>query len=75
MANKTAAQRVAQEVRANMARRGRTQSDIATALGISQTAISRRLSGSVPWDVNELELVATALDVPIAELLPTEASA
>ncbi len=75
MANKTAAQRVAQEVRANMARRGRTQSDIATALGISQTAISRRLSGSVPWDVNELELVATALDVPLADLLPSEASA
>ncbi len=75
MANKTAAQRVAQEVRANMARRGRTQSDIATALGISQTAISRRLSGFVPWDVNELELVATALDVPLADLLPSEASA
>ncbi len=75
MANKTAAQRVAQEVRANMARRGRTQSDIATALGISQTAISRRLSGSVPWDVNELELVATALDVPLADLLPSEVEA
>ncbi len=69
----TAAARVAASVRAEMARRRVTQSDVAKALGMKQTAVSRRLTGQVPFDVNELTAVAAFLGVPVAALLGAHA--
>jgi len=63
------AQRVAAEVRAAMARNRVSQEAVARALGVSQTAVSRRLSGVVPFDINELECVAQFLGVPIQQLV------
>jgi len=61
--------RVAANVRAEIARRGLRQPAIAEACGLSQTGLSKRLNGHVPWGVNELAKAADALGVPVAVLL------
>lgn len=65
----THAQRVGASVRAEMARHGITQQDLAAALGITQTAVSRRIRGTVPFDVAELPLVAAAIGCDVDTLL------
>ena len=65
----TTVQRVADTVRAEMARRRVTQTSIANDLHISQAALSRRLSGMVPFDVKELSALASLLDMPVSSLL------
>lgn len=57
-------------VRAEMARAGVTQATIAAALGLSQAAVSARLLGKTPFDVNELTVIAGVLGVAAADLLP-----
>ena len=57
-------------VRAEMARRGLTQTALADRLHISQTQVSARLRGRVPFDVNELTRVAEVLGVSLSTLLP-----
>lgn len=71
----TPAERVATEIRAHLARQRKTQAQIAGHLGISQQAVSRRMSGAQPFDVDELHRVAAFLDVPVASLLGTDAAA
>ncbi|MET8908353.1 helix-turn-helix transcriptional regulator [Micromonospora sp. NPDC004551] len=61
---------VASEIRAEMARREMTQQALAPLIGMSQQALSRRLRGEHPFDTAELERVANALGVPVAEFLP-----
>jgi transcriptional regulator with XRE-family HTH domain len=56
-------------VRAEMARRGVSQTALAKTLGMSQTAVSKRLRGTTPFDINELHAVAAALDVTLDRLL------
>lgn len=65
----TSTERVAAEVRAEMARRRITQSDVGKSLGLSTAAVSRRLRGVVPFDVNELSTIAALLGVPAGTLL------
>lgn len=55
-------------VRGEMARRGVSQSRLAESIGLSQAAVSKRLRGETPFDINELTAVAAALDVPLARL-------
>jgi transcriptional regulator with XRE-family HTH domain len=52
-----------------MARRRITQAALAQTLGMSQATVSRRLRGSVPFTVSELDHVARVLAVPAASLL------
>lgn len=47
-----------QNVRAEMARRSKSQTYVATLLGLSQTAVSRRLSGDVDFSASELAMIA-----------------
>jgi transcriptional regulator with XRE-family HTH domain len=61
---------VAAEVRAATARYRMSQSKIAKALGISQPALSRRYSGVIAFDTDELFGIAKLLNVPLSELLP-----
>ena len=56
-------------VRAEMARRGLSQAALAQRLNVSQTAISKRLRGETPFDINELTRIAEVLDVPLDTLL------
>lgn len=62
------ASRIGSRVRGLMAEKRVTQEQAAAALGLSQVAVSRRLSGSVPFDVNELKAVADLLDEPLSSL-------
>lgn len=60
---------VAGEVRAEMARQQINQQRVADALGFSRQALSRRITGEVPFDVAELEKIADLLGVPVARLI------
>lgn len=66
--------RVAAEVRAEMARQGVRQWQLAAHLNLPQTAISRRLKGDITFDLGELEKVADFLGVPAAQLLAEPAT-
>ena len=56
-------------VRAEMAPRGVTQMTLARKIGLSQAAVSARLKGKTPFDINELVQIAVALDVPLDALI------
>jgi transcriptional regulator with XRE-family HTH domain len=45
------------------------QTDLGAALGISQSAFSRRLLGQIAFTIDELDKLAAVLDVPVATLL------
>lgn len=63
------AHRIAREVSAEMARQGITQTALAEQLGWHQRSVSRRLTGDLPFDVADLEAIATALRVPVTQFL------
>lgn len=52
-----------------MARQGCTQTILAERINRDQHFISRRLSGKVPFAVDELAAIAKALDVQVSDLL------
>lgn len=62
--------RVAEEIRALMARQRMSGRELARRLNVSASWVNYRLTGSQPIDVNDLELIAEALGVDAAELLP-----
>ncbi|GAA4075587.1 helix-turn-helix domain-containing protein [Nocardioides kongjuensis] len=55
-------------VRAEMARQDVSQTELAAKVGLSQTGLSKRLRGAIPFDVNELAAVAAELHVSIDQL-------
>lgn len=61
--------RVAAEVRANMARVRMTQTELAEVLGLTQSVVSKRLRGKIAFTVEDLEKIAGALGVHPAVLL------
>lgn len=63
---------VTARVRGVMAEKGVTQETLASLLGVTQSYISRRLSGAVDLRVAELQQVAEVLGVPVTRLLPDE---
>lgn len=67
----TVRQRVSENIRVLMARRGVKQPQIAEILGISQAAISRRMNGQTTWNVDDLEQIGAAFEVSVAELIGT----
>lgn len=64
-----AGQRVAGEVRAELARQRKTAADLSRALGVTPHTAGKRISGEVAFDVVELAEVAKWLGVPIEKLL------
>lgn len=62
--------RVAEEIRALLARRKISGRDLARRLSVSPNWVSLRTSGSQPIDLNDLERIARALDVEVIDLLP-----
>ena len=67
--------RVAAEVRAELARQKVSQETLCTRIGMSQSTLSRRITGEYPFDTTELADIAQALGVPVARFLPAEAVA
>lgn len=60
---------VAANVRAEMARQGVRQQEIADALYVTQSAVSARLRGLKAFDVDELAKIARRLNVDLLDLL------
>jgi transcriptional regulator with XRE-family HTH domain len=56
---------VADNIRAELARRRKTQSDLAILLGITHQAMSRRMCGQVSFRDRELAQIADHLGVDI----------
>lgn len=69
MTETSPAVRVGKNVRAELARAGKTQTWLAGVLAITQQSVSARLRGDVAFDVDELHRAAAALGVPVASLL------
>ena len=59
-------QNVAAEIRAEFARRRISGRQAAKQLGWTGPYLSRRLTGAVPFDVNDLAAIAELLDVPVS---------
>lgn len=64
----TNASPVAEEARALIARKRIRQPVIAKALGLSQAAVSRRLTGDVDFYSGEVKTLAALLEVPVGVL-------
>ena len=60
---------VGANVRAELARRGLSQTDLAKHLGMSQTSISKRLRGEVSFNVDETAAAAEFLGLPVLALM------
>jgi transcriptional regulator with XRE-family HTH domain len=61
---------VAAEIRAWMGRLDVRQSELARRMGENDQWLSIRLKGRTPINLNELQRIADALDVPLIQLLP-----
>lgn len=66
----TFARRTAAEVRASLARKGWTRTDLGGVLGVSAPTAASRWNGTTAYTLDELERIALALDVSILSLLP-----
>lgn len=69
MATSTMAQRTAANIRKEMESKKVGQIALADLVGMSQSALSRRLLGQVPFDISEIEQIASALRVPVQRLI------
>jgi transcriptional regulator with XRE-family HTH domain len=66
----TLTQLVAREIRIELARQGIRQSNLARSMGVTEQWLSVRMRGVQPIDLNDLELIAAGLGVPVSALLP-----
>lgn len=55
-------------IRAEIARKGTTQTELASTIGMHRSKLSRRMT-SGGWRVDELRDIAAALGVPVSTLL------
>lgn len=69
MAQLSTASRVTENIRRRMYEKHLSQLDLAAAVGLHQTALSRRLLGRIAFTVDELERIADVLDMQLAELV------
>lgn len=69
MATGSTALHAAANVRNEMERKKIGQVALAELVGMSQSALSRRLLGHIAFDVTELDLIAQALRVPVSRLI------
>lgn len=65
-------ERIAEEIRALLARKRVSASKLARLMGVTQPYISRRLTGETALDVDDLDRIARALEVTVVDLLPRE---
>ena len=59
---------VSANIRAEIARKSMTQTELAAGLGIHQSALSERLRGRVSWRLEELTTAAEILGVTFEQL-------
>lgn len=61
--------RLGAEIRSRMARYNISQTALASAMGLSQSQISKRLRGAIAFNTDELEQVANVLQTTVVSLL------
>jgi len=66
---------ISRRVRSLLEERGISGSELARRLGASQSYVSRRIQGTVPWRATDLVNIASVLGVPAAGLLSASADA
>lgn len=62
-------ERVAEELRAILARRKMTATTLAELTGLTQPYLSRRMTGDVAFNIDDLDKIASVLEVPVTALL------
>lgn len=67
--------RIAEEVRVALARQRKTQRALADDLGVSVMWVNDRVNCQKEIGVNDLEKIAQALNIPVADLIPLGAIA
>ena len=61
---------IGERVHTQMWRRGKTQTQLAKLLGVTQGSVSNRLRGKTLWTATEVLVVSAWLDVQVTELMP-----
>jgi len=61
--------RVAEELRAVLGRRSMSRAELERRIGKAHPYLSRRLSGDIPFDLDDIERIAAVLDIQPFELL------
>jgi len=69
MSRREVTTRVGENVHRIMWRRRLRQVDVAGAVGVSQSALSRKMRGEVDFTIDEVLAAAEYFDVPLGELL------
>lgn len=64
--------RIAEEVRVALARQRKTQRALADDLGVSVMWVNDRVNCVKEIGVNDMEKIARALKIPVADLLPAD---
>ena len=74
MSNPVSAERVIEDLRVEIFRKRISQEQLATKAGMSQSAISRRLNGTVSPTIDELAKLADAAELELQVTLTGRAS-
>jgi transcriptional regulator with XRE-family HTH domain len=61
---------IAETVRVEMARRRMSQVALAQLTGLTQSYISRRMTGEVPFTTDDLVVIAQAFGMTVTSLMP-----
>jgi transcriptional regulator with XRE-family HTH domain len=75
MAYDTERDRIAAEVRAELARQGKTQREVGDLIGMTQQSLGLRLAGTRSFRAEEITKLAEVLGVPASRFLPVDAEA
>lgn len=62
-------ERATEEIRVLLARRKMSAAELARRAGQKPAALSRRMTGEIPFDLDELQVIARELGVTVMELL------
>lgn len=66
-------QYVADQIKATIIAKGKSQRGVAKATGIKESTLRRRLASRLPFNTREIDKVAAYLDVSVEELLKSSA--
>lgn len=61
-------ERTAEELRVLLARRRMSAAELARQTGIKQSTMARRMTGETAFDLDDLEVIANALGIKVADL-------
>lgn len=61
---------VAGRIRVEAVLQGLSQADLGDILGLSRSSVGHRCSGRVPWTLDEVGRLASALGCPVGDLVP-----